>query len=110
MQPTLQQIFLAGYEAFERIHPFPGYVRRVARSIINCRTPMMGGHIETCPEGHFERIFFHSCCHRVCPKCVYIQIEQWLVNKKELSSPARITIPYSPCLIVSMRYCNFPLV
>jgi hypothetical protein len=27
---------------------------------------MMGWHIETCPEGDFERTFYHSCRHRVC--------------------------------------------
>jgi len=84
MKPTLQEILCAGYEEFERTHPLPGYVRRAARAIINCRTEMMGGHIEQCSDGHYERTFFHSCRHRSCPKCSYMQIEQWLVNKKEL--------------------------
>jgi hypothetical protein len=84
MKPTLQEILCAGYEAFERTHPLPGYVRRAARAIINCRTDAMGGHIEICPKGDFERTFYHSCRHRSCPKCSYMQIEQWLTNKKEL--------------------------
>jgi hypothetical protein len=84
MRPTLQEILRAGYEEFERTHPLPGYVRRAALAIINCRTEAMGGHIERCPDGHYERSFFYSCRHRSCPKCSYMQIEQWLVNKKDL--------------------------
>lgn len=84
MRPTLQEILCAGYEEFERTHPLPGHVRRAARAIINCRTEMMGGHLERCPDGHYERTFFHSCRHRSCPKCSYMNIEQWIVNKKAL--------------------------
>jgi len=84
MGPTLQEILRAGYEEFERTHPLPGYVRRAARAIINCRTEAMGGRIERCPQGHYERTFFYSCRHRSCPKCSYMKIEQWISEKKAL--------------------------
>jgi len=84
MKPSIQDIFRAGYEEFERTHPLPYHVRHAARAIINCRTEMMGGRTERCPDGHYERTFFYSCRHRSCPTCSYMQIEQWLVNKKAL--------------------------
>ena len=75
---TLQSIFQMAYGAFESSHRLPSYVRAAARAIMACRTAVLGGHIQACPDGHYQRQWYNSCKHRVCPLCAWIQIERWL--------------------------------
>jgi len=71
-----------GWEAFEKKHPLPEHVRNAVSSLLACRTALLGGHIQGCPDGHFTRHWYNSCKHRICPQCAYIQIERWLVKQK----------------------------
>jgi hypothetical protein len=71
-----------GYAAYERQHPLPDYVRRAVRAILACRTAVLGGHVQACPEGHVERIWYNSCRHRMCPQCAWVQTERWLDKQK----------------------------
>jgi Putative transposase/Transposase zinc-binding domain len=79
---TVQQILQEGYAAFERCHRLPAYVRRAAWALLVCRTAVLGGHIQACPEGHVERVWYNSCRHRLCPQCAWLQVERWLVRQK----------------------------
>ena len=79
---TLQTILQRGYEAYARTHALPDYVRRAVWAILACRTALLGGHVQACPEGHLERIWYNSCRHRMCPQCAWLQIERWLVRQK----------------------------
>lgn len=79
---TLQTILQRGYAAYERSHPLPDYVRRAVWAILACRTALLGGHIQACPEGHVERVWYNSCRHRMCPQCAWVQIERWLAKQK----------------------------
>ncbi|MCP4132849.1 MAG: transposase, partial [bacterium] len=36
-----------------------------------------------CPDGHFQRNWYNSCKHRICPQCAWLQITRWLEKKKE---------------------------
>jgi hypothetical protein len=60
----------------------PGYVRRAVQAILSCRTALLGGHVQACPEGHIERIWYNSCRHRMCPQCAWLRIERWLLHQK----------------------------
>ena len=79
---TVQQILQQGYAAFERCHPLPDYVRKAAWALLACRTAVLGGHIQACPEGHVERVWYNSCRHRLCPQCAWMQVERWLAHQK----------------------------
>ncbi len=79
---TVQQIFQAGYAVFAQGHRLPDYVRRAAWAILVCRTAVLGGHVQACPEGHIERVWYNSCRHRLCPQCSWLQIERWLASQK----------------------------
>jgi hypothetical protein len=81
-QVTVQQILQCGYGAFERDHSLPTYVRKAAWALMVCRTAALGGHVQSCPEGHFQRIWYNSCRHRACPQCAWLQIERWLAQQK----------------------------
>ena len=73
-----QTIFQDAFPAYEQTHPLPAHVRRAARAIMPCRTAVLGGHVQACPDGHLARIWYHSCRHRSCPQCAYRQTEHWL--------------------------------
>lgn len=47
-----------------------------------CRTAVLGGHAQGCPDGHYKRHWYNSCKHRMCPLCAYTQIERWLAKQK----------------------------
>jgi hypothetical protein len=79
---TIQQILQQGYAAFEQCHSLPAYVRKAAWALLACRTARLGGHIQACPDGHVERIWYNSCRHRLCPQCAWLQVERWLVRQK----------------------------
>jgi hypothetical protein len=79
---TLQAILQQGYAAYERGHAVPEHVRRAVSAILVCRTAWLGGHVQACPEGHVERIWYNSCRHRMCPQCAWVQVERWLVKQK----------------------------
>jgi hypothetical protein len=79
---TLQQILQMGYEAYARTHALPDYVRRAVWAILACRTAVLGGHVQACPEGHIERVWYNSCRHRLCPQCAWLQIERWLGTQR----------------------------
>ena len=79
---TLQQILRIGYKAYACKHRLPAYVRRAVWAILACRTAMLGGHVQACPEGHLERVWYNSCRHRMCPQCAWVQVERWLTKQK----------------------------
>ena len=75
---TLQTIFQDAFPAYEQTHPLPTHVRRAARAIMQCRTAILGGHVQACPDGHTARVWYNSCRLRACPQCAYLQTERWL--------------------------------
>jgi hypothetical protein len=79
---TLQKILQLGYAAYERHHAIPDHVRRAVWAILACRTARLGGHVQACPDGHIERVWYNSCRHRLCPQCAWLQIERWLLQQK----------------------------
>ena len=52
--------------------------RRVLRDIQNCRTAVLGGHVEACDHCGHQRIAYNSCRNRHCPKCQGPARARWL--------------------------------
>jgi len=75
---TLQTIFQDAFPLYEQTHLLPSHVRRAVRAIMQCRTAVLGGHVQACPDGHMSRIWDNACRHRSCPQCAYLQTERWL--------------------------------
>jgi Transposase zinc-binding domain len=40
-----------------------------ARAIEQCRTAVLGGHLDVCTECAYEKPSYNSCRNRHCPKC-----------------------------------------
>ncbi len=73
------QEYLYDYQRKYNLHPTH---RKVVQDILNCRTAILGGHIEKCDECGTERITFNSCRNRHCPKCQTMAKEKWLKARK----------------------------
>jgi hypothetical protein len=79
---VLQQLLDAHYPAFAQTHPLPEHVREAVHCLRRCRTAALGGHVQACPEGHIERVWYNSCRHRFCPQCAQLQIAQGLERQR----------------------------
>ena len=55
--PTIQSILLIGYAAFEQANLLPEFIREAAHRLMVCRTAVLGRHKQSCPDGHFHRIW-----------------------------------------------------
>jgi hypothetical protein len=79
---TIQYLLHVGFSAYAARHRLPGYTQRAMRALMACRTAVLGGHVQRCPEGHGTRIWYNSCRHRMCPQCAWRQVERWLQKQK----------------------------
>jgi len=60
---------------------------RAWRAITACRTPAMGAQVyrcKGCGKGHCA---YHSCRHRLCPKCGGREAAQWTARQQEKLLP-----------------------
>lgn len=80
---TIQEIIKKNYSAFEKRYRLQEHVRKAAKALMQCRTSALGGHVQACPDGHYQRHWYNSCRNRVCPQCNWLKIEQWLQRQKE---------------------------
>ncbi len=82
MSPTVQSIFQDHFDAYLKEHPQPPHKIKAARSIMQCRTEALGGHVQRCPHGHVEKVWYNSCKHPACPQCNALASERWLDKVK----------------------------
>jgi len=52
--------------------------RRVLLDLPRCRTAALGGHVEGCDQCGYQRIAYHSCRNRHCPKCQGTAAARWV--------------------------------
>lgn len=67
---------------FEKYDPC-GQVRKVFSHLEQCRTAVLGGHVNACPACGVMRISYNSCRDRHCPKCQGLERELWIQARKE---------------------------
>ena len=71
-------------------HDLSAAKAHVWRAIVACRTPALGGHVETCDCCGTTRHVYHSCRNRHCPQCQTRAKEAWLVQRRRELLP----VPY----------------
>lgn len=76
----VQDILLKHGDEYIKNHRLPPHLRKVLSNIKDCRTSVLGGHIDECEECGHIRISYNSCRDRHCPKC------QTLAKEKLYSS------------------------
>lgn len=64
--------------------------KKVLRAIVNCRTAVLGGHLQRCSNCDYQQIAYNSCRNRHCPKCQTQQREKWIQARMDQVLP----IPY----------------
>lgn len=82
MVPAIQNLYRLHFPGFAKHNAFSFTMSRAATQFMNCRTACMGGHVNSCPEGHYHQIAYNSCRHRSCPQCSWLPREQWLSEWK----------------------------
>ena len=100
MHATLQDVFREHFAEFERGRSLHPRERRAAWCISRCRQPEMGGHVLSCPQGHYATFVGHACGHRSCPRCASGPRQLWLAQQlpKLLPCPhfhAVFTLPHA---------------
>lgn len=64
-------------------------VYKVFSHLEHCRTSVLGGHVDACPECGAVRISYNSCRDRHCPKCQGVEREVWIQARKEDVLPVK---------------------
>ncbi len=82
MEATLQNILHDEFDDFAAKNRQPLHKHKAVSSIRYCRTAALGGHVQSCPAGHIERICYNACKYRFCPKCCALPKERWLDTQK----------------------------
>ena len=82
MEATLQNILQQRFKTYARQHPQPLHKHKTVQALMDCRTQVLGGHMQSCPQGHIDRIWYNSCKNRSCPKCSALPTERWLNSQK----------------------------
>ena len=52
--------------------------KRVLTDIAQCRTAVLGGHVDHCQACGYEHPAYNSCRNRHCPKCQALAQEAWI--------------------------------
>jgi hypothetical protein len=76
--PTLQRILQRHFESLCRTRQLSMPQVRAGHALSACRTAALGGHVQRCPNGHLERVWYNACRHRSCPQCNALARERWL--------------------------------
>jgi hypothetical protein len=88
--PEMQDIFEKyGQEYYEK-HPMSPEQYRAMMDIIQCRTEVLGGHIDECEECGYIQVLYNSCRNRSCPKCQTFKKIKWVDARKDELLP----VPY----------------
>ena len=64
--------------------------RQVLRAVQNCRTAVLGGHVEACDRCGHQQVAYNSCRNRHCPKCQGPATARWLAAREAELLP----VPY----------------
>lgn len=56
--------------------------RRVLTDIGNCRTAVLGGHLDRCDACGYDHPSYNSCRNRHCPKCQALAQEKWIAEQR----------------------------
>ena len=78
-KPKLEvaDIFRQDIDNYRQSYPLGSDQHKIVSALLNCRTANLGGHVEKCDHCGAERITYHSCRNRHCPKCQQIPREKW---------------------------------
>lgn len=77
-QLEIAQIFRAHGEGYRQHHRLTPEQRAAMRAVESCRTAVLGGHLDLCPDCGHEQPAYNSCRNRHCPKCQALTQARWI--------------------------------
>jgi hypothetical protein len=83
----LADIVRAHGEAFARGRVLRPEERAALRAIEQCRTAVLGGHLDVCTACGLEKPSYNSCRNRHCPKCQSLAQARWIDSRLERLLP-----------------------
>jgi hypothetical protein len=83
----LADIVRAHGQAYRARHPVSPEQAKVMTSLVQCRTAILGGHVDSCDGCGFVRISYNSCRDRHCPKCQASERAAWVDARLERLLP-----------------------
>ncbi len=94
MENKRQTIELASIAAgcIDQVSNSPDYAlvqKKALRSIVQCRTSSLGGHLAQCTQCSHKRQAYNSCRNRHCPKCQFARKAQWVDRLKGNLPPVK---------------------
>lgn len=89
LRPRLElaDIVRAHGQAYRARHPVSPEQAKVMTSLVQCRTAILGGHVDSCDGCGFVRISYNSCRDRHCPKCQASERAAWVDARLERLLP-----------------------
>jgi hypothetical protein len=90
VRPEVADIFRAHGAVYQAHHGMSDRQRKVMRAIVQCRTAVLGGHLDVCQDCGYSRPSYNSCRDRHCPKCQALRQAQWLEQRRQRLLP----VPY----------------
>ncbi|HEY2201562.1 MAG TPA: IS91 family transposase [Solirubrobacteraceae bacterium] len=67
----------------EEEHRLTRSQKRVLTDIVQCRTAVLGGHLDRCEHCGYEHPSYNSCRNRHCPKCQALAQEHWIEARRQ---------------------------
>jgi hypothetical protein len=68
--------------ALERVQRLTRSQKRVLTDIAQCRTAVLGGHLDRCVQCGYEHPSYNSCRNRHCPKCQALVQDRWIEARR----------------------------
>jgi hypothetical protein len=78
----IADIVRAHRAALESTYTLSREQKRVLTDMANCRTAVLGGHVDKCTTCGYERPSYNSCRNRHCPKCQALAQEKWIAAQR----------------------------
>ena len=82
MSYPIQQIFRQSYGSYLHSHGGSFDSDKVARAIMDCKSPSMGGNRTVCQDCGSTHTHYNSCRNRHCPCCQSLVKEKWIDARK----------------------------
>ena len=85
----IADVFRMHAERYCQHHQLTPEQYKVIHAITNCRTAMLGGHVDQCDHCRELHISYNSCRNRHCPKCQALRTVKWLGNRRQELLPVQ---------------------
>ncbi len=82
MSYQIQEIFNQFYPDYIAQYGLDFHLDKVARAIMNCKTPALGGNTSICEDCGHTHTHYNSCRNRHCPCCQGLVKEKWIDKRK----------------------------